>query len=433
MRRSVKRILALFLMGIICLTACSVKEENPVSKTTEPAITTSQETDDYPYAQPLNMLDDNYRTYYEVFVYSFCDGNGDGIGDLEGLISKLDYLNDGDDTTDTDLGYTGIWLMPIMPSTTYHKYDVTDYYNIDSEYGTLEDFKELIVECDKRGINVIIDFVMNHTSIKHPWFVKAREYLNALPEGEEPDLTECPYVGYYNFSYGEQGKGVYAQLDDTNWYYECTFWDQMPDLNLDNPEVRTEFERIVDFWMELGVSGFRMDAAKEYFSGRSSKNIEVLSWFNSYVKTKDESAYIVAEVWEDSSTYMQYYQSGIDSVFNFDFSQNEGSIGKTIISSATKAKQFEEDLLKNQQKINENTDHGIDASFFTNHDVARAVGYFAYNEEKIKMAAGMNLMMSGCTFTYYGEEIGLTGSGIDENKRAPMYWNDSGEGMTKVQ
>ena len=117
-----------------------------MSKTTEPAITTSQETDDYPYAQPLNMLDDNYRTYYEVFVYSFCDGNGDGIGDLEGLISKLDYLNDGDDTTDTDLGYTGIWLMPIMPSTTYHKYDVTDYYNIDSEYGTVEDFRELIVE-----------------------------------------------------------------------------------------------------------------------------------------------------------------------------------------------------------------------------------------------------------------------------------------------
>ena len=98
---------------------------------------------------PLNIIEDNYRTYYEVFVYSFCDSDGDGIGDLQGLISKLDYINDGDDTTDTDLGCNGIWLMPIGPSPTYHKYDVMDYYDIDSDYGTMEDFKELLAECDK--------------------------------------------------------------------------------------------------------------------------------------------------------------------------------------------------------------------------------------------------------------------------------------------
>ena len=117
-----------------------------------------------------NVIDDNYRTYYEVFVYSFYDSDGDGIGDLKGLTENLDYINDGDPATDTDLGCNGIWLMPVMPSTTYHKYDVTDYEAIDPEYGTMDDFTTLVDECHKRGINVIIDFVMNHTSSQHEWF-----------------------------------------------------------------------------------------------------------------------------------------------------------------------------------------------------------------------------------------------------------------------
>lgn len=434
---------------VLAITACArgkdfskttsgAGDNSPVAKTAlptqtvQPTIepTTEPMVDTYKYNQPLHMLDDKYRTYYEVFLYSFCDSNGDGIGDIQGLISKLDYINDGDDTTDTDLGYTGIWLMPIMPSTTYHKYDVTDYYNIDPEYGTLEDFKQLIVECEKRGIHLIIDLVINHTSAKHPWFVEASNYLQALPEGTQPDPKECPYIEYYNFTYGEPGNGTYAKLGASNWYYECPFWDQMPDLNLDKQEVRNEIEKIVDFWMECGVSGFRLDAAKEYFSGRSSKNIEVLTWFNTYVKKKNPSAYIVAEVWEDISTYAQYYESGIDSVFNFYFSQNEGVIGKTIISSATDAKYFEEKMIRVQEELASYSQDAIDAPFFTNHDTARSAGFLAYNEERMKMAAGMNLMMSGCAYTYYGEEIGMTGSGKDENKRAPMYWNDSGEGMT---
>lgn len=123
------------------------------------------------------IIDDNYRTWYEVFVYSFFDSDGDGIGDLNGLTEKLDYINDGDPATDTDLGCNGIWLMPVMPSTTYHKYDVTDYCDIDPEYGTMDDFKNLIAACHERGINVIIDLVMNHTSSQHEWFKTAADYL----------------------------------------------------------------------------------------------------------------------------------------------------------------------------------------------------------------------------------------------------------------
>lgn len=135
--------------------------------------------------------DDLYRSWYEVFVYSFYDGDGDGIGDLPGLTEKLDYINDGNPATDTDLGCDGIWLMPVMPATTYHKYDVTDYCAIDEQYGTMEDFETFVNACHERGIRVMIDFVMNHTSSQHPWFQTAAEYLKDLPEGMEPDTEAC--------------------------------------------------------------------------------------------------------------------------------------------------------------------------------------------------------------------------------------------------
>lgn len=438
-RKQVYWIISILLLVVVvgCSKTVEQPENTPVIETTiapqdtpESVIETEKP---YSYYHELSMIDDKYRNYYEVFVYSFCDSNGDGIGDIQGLISKLDYINDGDDSTDTDLGYTGIWLMPICPSTTYHKYDVTDYYSIDPQYGTMEDFIQLVKECDKRGIRLITDFVMNHTSSKHPWFVAATEYLESLPEGVEPSLEECPYVGYYNFIDEKSTKGVYEQVGNTKWYYECEFWKEMPDLNLDNEQVRKEFEQIAAYWLDLGVKGFRLDAAKEYFSGRSSKNVEVLTWFVDYVESKDPDAYVVAEVWESLNKYAEYYQSGIDSLFNFDFSQNEGWITKTILSPIEKysGKAFGEAMVKHQEKITSVNPNAIDAPFYVNHDNARAAGYFAYDMEQTKMAAGMNLMMSGCSFTYYGEEIGMTGSGKDENKRAPMFWTTGTEGMTK--
>ena len=120
--------------------------------------------------QGLNVIDDKYRNFYEIFVYSYCDSDGDGIGDIQGLISKLDYLNDGDDSTDTDLGINGIWLMPICKATSYHKYDVEDYMSIDPEFGTLDDFKQLVEECHARGIKIITDMVINHSSSNNKWF-----------------------------------------------------------------------------------------------------------------------------------------------------------------------------------------------------------------------------------------------------------------------
>lgn len=380
---------------------------------------------------PLNMPDDKYRTFYEVFVYSFYDSDGDGIGDLKGLTQKLDYINDGDDATDTDLGCNGIWLMPIMPSTTYHKYDVTDYYGIDEQYGTMEDFDAFMAECKKRDIHVILDLVLNHTSSSHPWFIAACDYLKQLEDGQEPDAGACPYVEYYNFS-REKGAG-YCELDGT-WYYEARFWSEMPDLNLGNEKVREEIGEIVDFWLAKGVDGFRLDAAKEYYSGTVDANVEVLEWFNGMVKEKKEDAYLVAEVWADMETYAAYYGSGIDSVFNFAFADYNGVIANAVKGTAP-ASGFGKALCECEEKFASYNENYVDAPFYTNHDLSRSAGYYAGDEpeRQVKMAGGMNLMMGGCAFVYYGEELGMKGSGKDENKRAPMYWSKdaAAEGMCR--
>lgn len=368
---------------------------------------------------------------YQIYPKSFNDSNGDGIGDIRGLIDKLDYINDGDDTTDTDLGCNGIWLMPVMPSTTYHKYDVTDYEDIDAEYGDLDDFKELVTECHKRGIRLIIDLVMNHTSSKHPWFEAACDYIEGLG-GAEPSEAECPYFGYYNFTREPKGD-VYYEVGDTGWYYEAQFWSEMPDLNLENQAVRDEFDGITSFWMDLGVDGFRLDAAGEYETGQTTKNIEILSWFHSMVEEKNADAYIVAEVWQDLDTYAKYYESGIDSCFDFAFANADGIIADSLKKTAGyNASSYGNAAANVQKKLAAYNADYIDAPFYTNHDMARSAGYYSgdYSENMTKISGAMNLFMSGNAFLYYGEELGMKGSGKDENKRAPMYWSDAGDGKT---
>ena len=397
-------------------------------KQTEPAAENVLAQD----GRPLQIPDDKYRTYYELFVYSFYDSDGDGIGDLQGVLEKLDYLNDGDDATDTDLGINGIWLMPVMPSTTYHKYDTTDYEDIDPQYGTLEDFKELLAACHERGIRVILDLAMNHSSSRHSWFLQATEYLKSLPEGAEPDAAECPYVDYYLFS--REAQSGYAQVNGTDWYYEARFWDGMPDLNLQNETVRREFEQVADFWLDLGVDGFRLDAVKEYVTGSTEDNVEILSWFADYVHGKDSENYLVCECWTDQNTYAQYYKSGVDSMFDFAFADKSGIIANVVngkASAASYAKNLEAEQTLYAQY---NADY-INAPFYTNHDMGRSTGYYAGENSaaQTKMGNALNLLMNGNAFLYYGEELGMKGSGKDENKRAPMYWSkdSSAEGMCK--
>lgn len=381
-----------------------------------------------------NLPDDKYRTFYEVFVYSFYDSDNDGIGDLKGLTGKLDYINDGNPETTDDLGCNGIWLMPIMPSTTYHKYDVIDYMKISSEYGIMEDFDAFMAECEKRDIHVVIDLVLNHTSSKHLWFLKACEYLKTIGDGE-PDIAECPYVDYYHFS-REKKNGSWHKVEGCEWYYEAPFVGSMPDLNLESEAVRKEIEAITQFWIDKGVAGFRLDAAKEYVSGSITTNAGILEWFNDMVKKQDPDCYIVAEVWENELTYAQYYSSGIDSCFNFQFANQDGVISTVLNRKGTAtAGSYGKAVAGLDALYSQYSDAYIDAPFYTNHDMGRSAGYYAGegSEEKTKMAQAMNLLMNGNVFLYYGEELGMKGSGKDENKRAAMYWSDdrTAEGMCR--
>ena len=364
--------------------------------------------------------EDNYRVWYEIFVYSFCDSDGDGIGDLKGVISKLDYLQ--------GLGINGIWLMPIHPSTSYHKYNVSDYFAIDPAYGTMEDFQELLTQCDQRNIRVILDLVVNHTGSEHTWFTQAVNYLKGLV-GEEPNVQDCPYADYYNFV--REARPGYTQVSGTDWYYESQFSPDMPDLNLGSDAVRSEIRDIMAYWLDLGVSGFRVDAAKEFYSGKTDANIEVLSWLQQTLRELREDAFLVAEVWDSFDQVTRYYESGITSLFNFPFGSANGKIVAVIRGAGNPSvvTTFATALEKaDEAYLGANPDY-IDAPFLSNHDVGRIAGFCAGDQAKTKLAGAMNLFMSGSAFIYYGEEIGMTGSGNDPNKRAPMYWNaarDSG-------
>ena len=378
---------------------------------------------EYDYEQELNIIDDNYRNFYEIFVYSFYDSDGDGIGDLKGVVQKLDYIQ--------DMGFNGIWLMPIMQSPTYHKYDVVDYYAIDEQYGTVEDFQTLVEECHKRDINIVIDFVINHSSSQHTWFQEACAYLKQLPEGQEPDLTECPYVDYYHFS-KEQVNSDYYQVSGSDWYYEGVFWSEMPDLNLGSMVLRTELEDISRFWIDMGVDGFRMDAAMHFEETDIAFNTEALDWLYSFCKGINPDFYMVSEVWASRSMIAEYYASNTPSMFNFDVADAEGKLIKAARGNY-KASSFVESMVSYQKEYAEKNPEYIDAPFLTNHDMGRVANCLMKNADDMKMACGLLMTMNGSPFVYYGEEIGMSSSGQkDENKRLPMIWSDTDTtGMTK--
>lgn len=346
------------------------------------------------------------RNWYEVFVYSFRDSDGDGVGDLPGLESKLDYI--------ADMGFNGLWLMPVMPSPSYHKYDVTDYCAIDPQYGTLADFKRLVQACHERDIRIVIDLPLNHTSTEHPWFVQASAALRA---GE----TDNPYVDYYCFS-REAGDHTVA-LADTGWYYEEQFsGGHMPDLNLDSEAVRGEIREILRFWLaECGVDGFRLDAVTSYYAGDKQRNIDFLRQLKAEAEQISPGSYLVGECWKGLSDIAEYYESGIDGFFLFPASQAEGYVAASLRSkkpAATYVKHLKNLLAKIPMRSL--------APFLSNHDTGRAVGSLRARSapQNAKFGHGVLAMMGGNTFTYYGEEIGMIGSGEDPNKRIGMYWRD---------
>ncbi len=370
--------------------------------------------------QPIPTLDPavnrwwNDAVFYEIFIRSFYDSDGDGVGDINGLIEKLDYLNDGDPDTDSDLGVTGLWLMPMMESPSYHGYDVVDYYRVDEEYGTADDFKRLIAEAHKRGIRVTIDLVINHTSKQHPWFIASD---NGDPEYRDWYVWADGDPGYL----GPWGQRVwYAGKDG---YYYAVFWSGMPDLNLSNTAVTDEIYNITRFWLEeMGVDGFRMDAVRHFIeNGIAQENTPAThAWlrdFHTFYKSVNPDAFTVGETWTDSQNAALYAVDENDIPFEFDLAEAYlRAAGSPVVGNLVdQAALVDASYPPNQFGI-----------FLTNHDQNRVMSVLG-DVEKAKAAAALLLTSPGVPFIYYGEEIGMTGTKPDEDIRLPMQWNSDDE------
>ena len=405
-----KRLLAIFLLLLSSLLLVSCEK---ASKDYTPA---------------KNGLDGyrdtgNSQVYYEIFVGGFSDSNKDGIGDLRGLINRLDYLNDGNENSGKSLGIDGIWLMPIMKSPTYHKYDVTNYKVVDPRYGTNDDMIELVKECDKRGIDVIIDLVLNHTSILNQWWKSAVEAIN------NGDLSN-KYVGYYVFvkdNEKETGKRYYNKsIEKSGYYYEGNFDSSMPELNLDNTELREEIREICRYWLkDVGIKGFRLDAVKYFYLNDDQKCIAFLKWLRSVCEEYRSDCYIVGEDWSPEQHVAQYYSA--ISCFDFAMSGQEGYIvncAKLVDSVST----YVNHLISYRALIRSYNADAIPTPFISNHDMDRCAGYLTTKTGDAQMAANLYILSPGTPFMYYGEEIGMKGSrgtaNDDTNRRLAMLWGD---------
>jgi glycosidase len=358
--------------------------------------------------------------FYEVFVRSFADSTegplaGDGVGDIPGLIERLDELNDGKPGGD-DLGVTALWLMPIAQSPSYHGYDVVDYNTVDDEYGTNDDFKRLIAECEKRGMRVIVDLVLNHCSDRHPWFIEAADPASPMHDwfvwrDAVPEWTENRHMWHDE------------KLAESGGYYFGFFWRGMPDLNFDNPEVGRAARDISAHWLgEMGAHGFRLDAIRHLIERGETlaSTPETIAWlegYHAFLKSVDPACFTVGEVWGPTSEVKQYLPNALDSAFEF---QLAGTIIDAIIAGDPAP------LATHIEHLNEAYDDAPFSTFLTNHDqdrlMSRLGGPNAGAFTKNKLAATLLLTLPGTPFLYYGEEIGMTGVKPDEDIRTPMQW-----------
>ncbi|MBC5772751.1 alpha-glucosidase C-terminal domain-containing protein [Pontibacter sp. KCTC 32443] len=351
---------------------------------------------------------------YEIFVQSFCDSDNDGIGDIKGMTSKLDYLD--------ELGVEAVWLMPISPSPSYHKYDVTDYYAIHPNYGTMDDFKAFLAEAHKRGIKVVVDLVLNHSGNGHPWFKEAAANPNS------------PYRDYYVWAHKDdpktKGEGKTTGADSFNvnhWHsvpgsdykYFGYFWGGMPDLNFDNPKLREETYKIGRYWLqEIGVDGFRLDAARHIFpDDREEDNHKFWEEFITEMRKVKPDVYLVGEVWAEAKTVAPYTK-GLPALFNFEMSW--------AILKALQQGQGDSLAIKHANILDIYDDVNpdfVDATILSNHDQNRIMSEVNGDMNKAKLAAALLFTLPGSPYIYYGEEIGMKGKKPDEQIREPFLWD----------
>jgi glycosidase len=387
-----------FLLIIFLLTGCVSTPQATLQPTPKP-VATEPDTKSNPEPWWRDAV------FYEIFVRSFYDTDGNGIGDFNGITQKLDYIE--------SLGVNAIWLMPINPSPAYHGYHVTNYYAVDPDYGTMDDFKHLLDEAHKRDIRIIFDFVINHTSTAHPFFQEANSKVDSN------------YRDWYIWSDTTHGN---KWLESNGGYYFGYFSGEIPDLNYRNPEVTAQMYKVTRYWLdEVGVDGFRVDAAKHLIEeGDKLENTQSThDWFKEYYafyKSDHPEAYIVGEIFGAGGFIATTYEGQFDQIFNFELASGMVNSAKggsnTGITSAWKF------TLKDK-------DDGNYATFLTNHDQNRVMSVMKGNVDKAKLAVFMLFTAPGTPFIYYGEEIGMQGQKPDEDIRLPMQWsNQENAGFT---
>ncbi len=362
-------------------------------------------------------------TCYEIFVRSFYDSDGDGIGDLKGLISKLDYINDGDPRSSRSLGARCIWLMPVAESPSYHGYDVSDYYRVHHEYGTNADFHRLIGAAHRRGIRVLVDMVLNHASAKHPYFQAALRD------------TSSPYRAWFRWSATEPpdlnpwGQSNWRQSPVRDEWYYAFFCCNMPDLNYSHPPVVAEAKKIARFWLDdMGADGFRLDAIP-YLVEEDNRIVHtagthaLLRDYETYVRSVKPDAFTVGEVSDNTDALVGYYPDQLDSYFAFELAD---SIVSAVRTGSARG------LLLPVLRLQRDVPFGHWSPFLRNHDQPRTRTELGGDMARTRLAALLLLTMPGLPFVYYGEEIGMTGSKPDERLRTPMQWRAAaGAGFTR--
>jgi alpha-amylase len=366
-------------------------------------------------AQPASPGSDWKRgaVCYEVFIRSFFDSDGDGVGDLNGLTQKLDYVNDGSPSAQRDLGARCIWLMPVASSPSYHGYDATDYYRVDPEYGTNDDFKRLVREAHRRGIRVLVDMVLNHASNEHPYFKDAS--LNPA----------SPYRNWFRWSAtkpdikGPWGQEVWHRSPVRDEHYYGIFWHGMPDLNYDNPAVREEAKKVARFWLEeMGVDGFRLDAIP-YLVEEGNRLAHTpgthafLREYAAHIRQIAPNAFTVGEVWDSVGSMLPYYPDQLDAHFAFAASD---AIIEAVRSSSAR------NLFAPFMRLQRELPADRWSPFLRNHDQTRTLTELGGDVARAKLAVTLLLTLPGLPFIYYGEEIGMTGNKPDPRLRTPMHW-----------
>ena len=394
---------SLAFAAFAALTACAGRQPTRAVRTA--AIVTQSATSVPPWTRG--------GTCYEVFVRSFYDSDGDGVGDLKGLIQKLDYINDGAPASSRSLGASCIWLMPVAASPSYHGYDVSDYYRVEPAYGTNDDFKHLVAEAHRHGIAILVDMVLNHSSSEHPHFQAALRD------------TTSPFRAWYRFAPAPLGKGPWGsdawhKSPIRNEYYYGPFWSGMPDLDYHSPEVREEAKKIAAFWLrDMGADGFRLDAIPYLVEDGACLmgcpgTHAFLHEYAAYISSIAPAAYTVGEAWGNIDAVLPYYPDQLTSYFGFELADSlvaavrRGSIGG---------------MLSGYLRLQDTLPAYRWSPFLSNHDGTRVMTLLGGDMARAKIAATLLLTLPGLPFVYYGEEIGMSGDKPDPRLRTPMQWS----------